>query len=185
MSTEYKNYLGGEVYFVDRIPTTNRLSSAEASDLRFDSPGAIMLIADNPGNAGIFMNNLVDSGIEPFYFGPKSLKTNKLAASAGLASEGFMSWYYPEGTAEFRDNYESKYGYLTNPKAVQGYDAAIPVFQAITLKARQSERLKKKLHSVAFQEVSGQISFKDNGKRGVRYDVYEIKDGRYVKIDSR
>lgn len=182
---EYSKYLSGTVEFVNQIPKGNKLDSESVADLRFDTPGAVVVIADDPGKAGVFINNLHDSGIKPLFFGPKSLKTDRFAAAAGLASEGFVTLNYPEGTPEFKDNYENKFGSIPDIKSVQGYDAALPVFQAIYLKARNPESIKKKLHGLAFQAASGQLSFGDDGERGVRYDIYEVKGGRFVKTDSK
>ena len=71
--------------------------------------------------------------------------------------------------------------------APQAYDAFEAIYRTVQQGATTGEQIKNALPRISFKGMSADISFDENGEErgdGYDYDVLQVQNGTFVKLDK-
>jgi len=127
------------------------------------------------------MKQIKELKLKVALFGSEGLKSPDIVKGAGDAAEGLTVNSVSSGTADFVSKHQAKYGSEPGPFAAQAYDAFQALALAIKAGAKNGEEIKNKLYGLSFDGASGKIQFDQNGDVSGNYDVYVVKEGKFVR----
>jgi len=142
-----------------------------------------------PKEGGVFVRQVKEIGLNVPLFGGDNWCSPEFRNIAGNSAEGVFYTAPSESTnptfSEFAQRYQAKYGEAPDVFGAYSYDAAIAIFKAIeTAGTTDTHKVREALLKVAFEGVSGEISFRPNGDlQSEAYTKKTIKNGQVVNVN--
>jgi len=142
-----------------------------------------------PKEGGVFVRQVKEIGLNVPLFGGDNWGSPEFRNIAGNSAEGVFYTAPSESTnptfSEFAQRYQAKYGEAPDVFGAYSYDAAIAIFKAIeTAGTTDTHKVREALLKVAFEGVSGEISFRPNGDlQSEAYTKKTIKNGQVVNVN--
>lgn len=153
----------------------------QLTKIKAKNPDAIYIISNSPDSAVAALQQIKELGIDAAVFGSEGLKSDDIL-EAGDAAEGLIVTSVSSGSEQFAQRHKEVYGTEPGPFAAQAYDAFMALANAIKQGATTGEEIKDALATMSFDGASGRIVFDENGDVSGNYDVYQVKNGKFVKI---
>lgn len=193
---------GGEIVASETFERGSVDLRTQLTKIKNAQPDAIYLITNSPDAAVAALKQIKELGIEAAVFGSEGLKSPDVINDAGDAAVGLTVTSVSIGTPEFLAKHKEVYGTEPGPFAAQGYDAFAALYEPLRFTVLSSSiapvdaqsqedllndvrsRLPFLLKNINMIGVSGNIAFDENGDVAGNYDVYEVKDGEFVKVVS-
>jgi branched-chain amino acid transport system substrate-binding protein len=175
--------LGGTVVAVEKVERNNPDLKPLTNKLRAAKPDAFYF-ANNADVTNIAALKLIrQADPKAKIYASETLKVQSAIDDARNFSEGIIVTGGKEVSPEFVEKYRIEYGREPDVNGPPAYDAFMALGKAIQAGATTGEEVKNALRSIEFKGVSGDIAFDANGDLvKAEYDVFQVKDGQFVKI---
>lgn len=172
--------LGGELVASEAFERGAVDLRTQITKVKAANPNAIYIISNSPDSAVAVLKQLKELGVQATVFGSEGLKSEDITKGAGEAAEGLILTTVSSGTSDFIARHQAEYGTDPGPFAAQGYDAMKALTLAIEDGANAGTKIKNKLADLEFDGASGKIKFDERGDVAGNYDVFVVKDGKFV-----
>lgn len=138
----------------------------------------------------IIIKQIRELGIKIDIYGTSSFHDEKLLSSLGNSIDG-VYFSYPdfdingskEVTKQFVDKYYKKYNVEADVFAANAYDCFKVIEYAVKNGAKTSSEIRSKISEIKnFIGAGGNFSFDEFGSVQKEFSVYQIIDGKYIKI---
>jgi branched-chain amino acid transport system substrate-binding protein len=158
----------------------------QVNDVKTVNPDAIYMMGTS-STVEILLRQLRAVGVSvPIYSGD-ALYDEELVSNVGDAAEGLTITNFATGAQTFRQALRNAYPSDNQTYgAAQAYDAFEALQRAIKNGATTGEEVKQALSTMKFSGVSGPMNFDSNGEisdPAYTYDLLEVKDGQFVKVN--
>lgn len=180
---------GGTVTVVSEIlvePNSNDFRT-ELIKLKALHPDAVFLVT--PVNQTLnFIKQAKNIDFSTKWLGISTLKTDVLTLNGGSLVEKMIiaSESVDENSSMFSDfqrKYQKRFNETPTIYSVNGYDATMILYTLMKKYGNDVMAIQQALYSEQFETLTGTISFDTNGIiQNKRVDLFEIKDGLFVKM---
>jgi len=142
-----------------------------------------------PKEGGVLVRQAEELGLTLTLIGGDNWGSPEFREIAGSSAEGVVYTAPAQRTSPsydgFAERYQQKYGEAPDVFGAYSYDAFMAIAKAVQhAKSVDTEKIRTALLDLAFDGVSGQIRFKDNGDLDSEaYSVMTIKDGTVVSAN--
>ena len=172
--------LGGQLAASEAFERGSTDMRTQLTKIKSQNPDAIYIISNSPDSAVAVLKQIKELRIKSALFGSEGLKGPEVAGTS--AAEGLIITSVSAGTSAFAAKHKAFYGEEPGPFAAQAYDAFTAIAKALEKGAKTGEEIKEQLYITGFSGASGLIKFDGNGDIAGNYDVYELKNGKFVLI---
>ncbi len=176
--------LGGKVVASEAFNTDAVDVKTQITKIKSANPDAVYIISNVPSLSVSALKELKRLGVDAAVFASEGLKSEDIIKSAGDSAEGLIISSVSAGTKDFAEKFKKKFGEEPGPFAAQAYDAFKALAIVIKEGAQTGEEIKNALYNLEFSGASGSISFDENGDVAGNYDLYQVKDGKFVKLEK-
>ncbi len=142
------------------------------------NPDAIYIISNSPDSAVAALRQIKELGINAKLFGSEGLKGPEVGSTS--SAEGLIITSVSSGTSQFARRHEARYGEEPGPFAAQAYDAFTALARAIKDGSTTGTEIKDALYKIRLDGASGRIEFDSDGDVSGNYDVYVVRNGKFV-----
>ena len=148
-------------------------------------PDALYMLAF-PADATIVLKQAREVGFTGQIVGADGSKDDAVITGAGAAAEGFIvsAVGVPE-TPElnvFNTAFKAKFGKDWQPYTPEAYDATMILAKACAATDCTSPAMKDYLYNMGeYKGASGTYTFDSDGEVKKPYDMYAVKDGKWIK----
>lgn len=173
--------LGGQVVGSEAFERGASDVRTQVTKVKNANPDAVYVISNSPDAAAVVLKQLKEAGVTAKVYGSEGLKSDAVISGAGAAAEGMVLTTVSAGTADFLSRHQEEYKAEPGPFAAQGYDAYQAIATAVKNGAKTGEEIRARLDVMEFDGVSGKIAFDERGDVAGNYDIFEVKDGKFVQ----
>lgn len=178
--------LGGTVVSEGKYKTTDTKFDTQVAALAAAKPEGIYLLGLSTSSVVAIMKDIQAAGVSvPIYSGD-SLNDQQVITSGGSAVEGLYVTTFTSGSQSFQQALKNTFTDTQTYAAAQAYDAFNAIWLAYKDGARTGEKIKMALPNIAFDGISGRISFDQNGEISnpqYKYAFLQIHDGKFVLVN--
>jgi branched-chain amino acid transport system substrate-binding protein len=172
--------LGGKVVASESFERGTTDLRTQITKIKASKPDALYIISNAPESSVAALRQLKELKVQATIFGSEGLKSDDIIKNAKEAAEGLIVSSVTAGNDEFIKKHIAEYNKEPGPFAAFGYDAFKAIALAIENGAKTSEDIKNALYQLKFDGATGVIDFDDNGDVGGNYDVFIVKNGKFV-----
>jgi len=180
--------LGGKVVATSYAEPDDIALMNQIQELKDANPEAIFIAPNSVVSATAAIQIARQTDIEVPLYGADIFYDQTVISNAPSASAGLTITSFPTGSATFKQMLQSEYKVVEQLYAApQAYDAFEAVYRAIRQGAATGEQVKDALSQLSFKGMSADIRFDDNGEErgeGYEYDVLQVQNGTFVKLDK-
>ncbi|MBI3033079.1 penicillin-binding protein activator [Candidatus Woesearchaeota archaeon] len=172
--------LGGKIVANEAFAPKSTDLRAQLVKIKEAKPDAVYLISNSVDSSVAALKQMKELGLEIFVVASEGLKSDDVLKGAGSAAEGMYLTSVSTGSNDFKTRHQQAYTTEPGPFAPQAYDAMMAIGLALKQGAATSEALQQALYTMEFDGASGHIKFDSKGEVSGNYEVYVVKDGKFV-----
>ncbi len=147
----------------------------------------VLIIAGAKNDYPLMIKQIRELGISATILTSETFYDQEILDDIGIKdSEGIYTLFQEDPTdyLNFKANYIKQFGEEPSVYSMYAYDGAISLIKAIESSGDNVEGVKKSLSGLSFNGASGAVGFDSEGDRtGVKYAVYKVIDGEFVKVE--
>ena len=181
--------LGGKVLSVDKTNLGDVDLHPSLLKVRSLNPD-LFFAAYFGNNLGIVLKQAREVGIKQQILGVYEAEDPSVIEVGGAAAEG-LRFFVGEAVVEtkkvkeFKNNFESSFGFQPRILAANSYDATIILSRALSKCGGNTECAKNLVYkTVDFDGASGKFSIDSEGAAAKEFVLKTVKDGKFVRVDS-
>ena len=183
LENEFRDLKGKVVFSMPHDPGERDFSD-QITQMMEKNPSALYIVSNAPSSGAAIIRQLGVKGYKGQIIGSDGMWANSVIRESGKNSEGLIIATTTGGNSRFVQLHKLEYGVEPGPASAQAYDAFKSIWLAIEKGATDKEDLADKMATVKFEGASGPIDFDANGDIEGTYDVFIVKNQKFVKLEN-